>query len=103
MSDHPSTPDQPEHADRPEGEDLGEQTEVRAVLADAAAAPMPPEVLAGLLDVVQAEARRREEGETTRERAAAISSSLERTNQGTFGLNVPRRPTLPQAAGDCTR
>jgi hypothetical protein len=56
---------------------------------------VPPDVLQRLLGTVDAEVGRREEGETTRERAAAIAASLERTNTGTFGLNPPRRPTVP--------
>ncbi|RCK70318.1 hypothetical protein DT076_06600 [Desertihabitans brevis] len=66
-------------------------------LADASAEPVPADVLRRMLGTVEAEVQRRAEGETTRERAAAIAASLERTNRGTYGINVPRRPTVPHA------
>ncbi len=82
-----------QHTD-PAAEDPG-QTEVTAALAGAGPEPVPPPVLARMLATVDAEVRRRREGEATRERAAAIAASLQRSNVGTYGVNVPRRPTLP--------
>lgn len=84
--------------ERPEGTE--EQRAVTEALAAAPPEPVPTDVLAGLLATVQSEVERRAEGEATRERAAAISATLQRSARGTFGVNVPRRPTVPHVVGD---
>lgn len=88
-----------QHADdaRERPEDADEQRTVAQALAAAPSDPVPADVLARMLATVRSEVGRRDEGEATRERAAAISASLERSARGTYGVNVPRRPTVPHA------
>ncbi|MVA74566.1 hypothetical protein GC722_00730 [Auraticoccus sp. F435] len=94
-----AAPDAPAAAAAPDGHaDTGEHPEVTAALAAEPLEAMPPQVLSGLLATVAGEVRRRAEGEATRERAAAIAASLERSNVGSFGVNVPRRPTVPHVS-----
>ncbi|SDD34963.1 hypothetical protein [Auraticoccus monumenti] len=91
-----------QHADdaQERRQDAEEQRVVAEALAAAPPEPVPADVLSGLLATVRAEIERRAEGEATRERAAAISATLQRSARGTYGVNVPRRPTVPHAVPD---
>lgn len=75
--------------------DADGQTGLSALLGRVPDQPIPADVLDGLLGAVQGEVERRAQGRATQERAEAISAAMERSNQGTFGVNVPRHPTVP--------